>query len=51
MQQRGVVLAVVLLAAAACCQAYYLPGTYPQEFRKGDIIQGEQERGRGRVLP
>lgn len=33
------VLAVCLMLRL--CSAYYLPGTYPQEFFKGDQIQGE----------
>jgi transmembrane 9 superfamily protein 2/4 len=33
------VAALVLLAGAA--RAYYLPGTYPQEFLIGDVIQAE----------
>lgn len=37
------VAALVLLAGAA--QAYYLPGTYPQEFLIGDVIQGEHLGG------
>lgn len=41
------VAALVLLAGAA--QAYYLPGTYPQEFLIGDVIQGEHLGG-GAVL-
>ena len=32
--------AALLLAWAACCTAYYLPGTYPQEFFLGQNIQG-----------
>ena len=32
--------AALLLAWAACCTAYYLPGTYPQEFFLGQTIQG-----------
>lgn len=39
------VAALVLLAGAA--QAYYLPGTYPQEFLIGDVIQGEWTRAAG----
>ena len=34
--------ACVVLVAAGCSQAYYLPGTYPQEFSMGQTIQGEQ---------
>lgn len=33
-------LALFLGAQMACC--YYLPGTYPQEFLQGDIIQGKR---------
>ena len=42
-----------LLALLCCLRAasgYYLPGTYPQEFLVGDVIQGERgrsEEGRG----
>ena len=43
-----------LLALLCCLQAvsaYYLPGTYPQEFLVGDVIQGERglEAGSGRI--
>ena len=34
-----------LLALLCCLQAasgYSLPGTYPQEFLVGDVIQGER---------
>lgn len=35
----------VLLALASSAVGYYLPGTYPQEFLKGDIIQGKRVAG------
>lgn len=25
--------------------AYYVPGTYPEEFQKGDLLQGEALEG------
>jgi hypothetical protein len=31
---------LVLLVSASCGSAYYLPGTYPQEFFKGDTVRG-----------
>lgn len=37
------VLALILLCSTMCFEvasAYYLPGTYPQEFRVGDRLQG-----------
>jgi hypothetical protein len=34
-----------LLAALAPIQAYYVPGTYPQEFYKGDQLQGAAAKG------
>lgn len=37
--RRLLVVAALLLAGAA--QAYYLPGTYPQEFYIGDVIPGQ----------
>lgn len=43
------VAALLLLAGAA--RAYYLPGTYPQEFLIGDVIQGEWTRGAGDCRP
>ena len=36
-----VALACAYLLAATGCMAYYLPGTYPQEFFMGQSIQGE----------
>lgn len=36
-----VCLAVVLALGAELAGAYYLPGTYPQEFAKGSSIEGE----------
>mmetsp|Transcript_15649 Transcript_15649/g.38973 ORF Transcript_15649/g.38973 Transcript_15649/m.38973 type:complete len:700 (-) Transcript_15649:257-2356(-) len=33
----GVMLALLALAISA--RAYYVPGTYPQEFKKGDLLQ------------
>lgn len=35
------VLLAVLLALASQATGYYLPGTYPQEFNVGDLIQAE----------
>ena len=39
----GVHLRVALLSLAfcSCSHAYYLPGTYPQEFVLGQNLQGE----------
>ncbi len=33
--------ACALIALACCSHAYYLPGTYPQEFTMGQNLQGE----------
>ena len=33
--------AFTLIALACCSHAYYLPGTYPQEFTMGQNLQGE----------
>ena len=33
--------ALLLLAALGAASAYYVPGTYPQEFFVGDKLQGE----------
>jgi hypothetical protein len=33
---------LLLLAVLRCSQAYYLPGTYPQEFVLGQNLQGGQ---------
>ncbi len=40
------ILAALLLLGSA--QAYYVPGTYPQEFKVGDVLQGG---ARGDLLP
>lgn len=32
--------AAFILVCLACSHAYYLPGTYPQEFFKGDTVAG-----------
>ncbi|GFH18169.1 transmembrane 9 superfamily member [Haematococcus lacustris] len=38
-------LAVALVVASiACVSAYYVPGTYPQEFRVGAVLNGELRR-------
>ena len=40
-------LAVTLLAPRRAA-GYYLPGTYPREFRRGDVVQGmRREKGKG----
>ncbi len=39
MLRTGGLLALLLCLGTA--SAYYLPGTYPQEFLVGDVIQGE----------
>ena len=31
---------LLLIAVLRCSQAYYLPGTYPQEFVLGQNLQG-----------
>lgn len=36
--------ALAFLAACRPASAYYLPGTYPQEFLVGDVIQGERQK-------
>ncbi len=36
----GVMRAAVLLSLLSCSFAYYLPGTYPQEFFLGQTVQG-----------
>ena len=36
----GVVLVLVAVASLTACSAYYLPGTYPQEFLKGQKLRG-----------
>ena len=33
--------ALLLLATLNVASAYYVPGTYPQEFFVGDHLQGE----------
>lgn len=33
-------LGAMLLALGGVARAYYVPGTYPQEFRVGDQLQG-----------
>ena len=33
--------ACALIILACCSHAYYLPGTYPQEFTMGQNLQGE----------
>ena len=35
---------LALLCCLQAASAYYLPGTYPQEFLVGDVIQGEEGR-------
>lgn len=42
---RRLLAVAALLMAAGAAQAYYLPGTYPQEFLIGDVIQGERGQG------
>ena len=42
--------ALALLLGAQMAFCYYLPGTYPQEFLQGDIIQGVRVLG-GAALP
>lgn len=32
---------LLLLAGLLCAQGYYVPGTYPQEFKKGAQLQGK----------
>ena len=32
--------AALVLLLVQLASAYYLPGTYPQEFHKGDTLQG-----------
>ena len=32
---------LLLLTFCSCSHAYYLPGTYPQEFVLGQNLQGE----------
>lgn len=39
---RPVLGALALLLGAQMASCYYLPGTYPQEFLQGDIIQGKR---------
>ena len=36
----GVLLVFVAVASLTACSAYYLPGTYPQEFLKGQKLRG-----------
>ena len=38
---RRALLALVAAASLSACSAYYLPGTYPQEFTKGQKLRGE----------
>ena len=37
-------LLVLALASASGCAAYYLPGTYPQEFVLGQVLRGTHAR-------
>ena len=37
----------LLLGLACCSSAYYLPGTYPQEFSMGQSLQGEALKDAG----
>lgn len=39
---------VVLASLTATALGYYVPGTYPQEFREADLLQGAVA-GRGRA--
>ena len=41
----GARVCLLLALAAAATHAYYVPGTYPQEFWPGDVIQGERGPG------
>ena len=41
MQPGRALQACALIALACCSHAYYLPGTYPQEFTMGQNLQGE----------
>ena len=36
----GLIRAAVVLSFFSCSFAYYLPGTYPQEFFLGQTLQG-----------
>ena len=38
---RPALLVLVAAASLSACSAYYLPGTYPQEFTKGQKLRGE----------
>lgn len=40
MRSWGALRACVLVALACSSHAYYLPGTYPQEFTMGKNLQG-----------
>jgi len=40
----GVLLLLAAVASLTACSAYYLPGTYPQEFLKGQKLRGANDR-------
>jgi hypothetical protein len=40
----GMMRAAILLFFVSCSFAYYLPGTYPQEFFLGQTLQGTDLR-------
>ena len=40
----GVLLVLLTAGSLIACSAYYLPGTYPQEFTKGQTLRGAIDR-------
>lgn len=51
MRPCGALQACALIALACCSHAYYLPGTYPQEFTMGQNLQGEGSSDAFRIVP
>lgn len=41
--RRGLGVLGLLMALVVCTHGYYVPGTYPQEFKKGDFLQGKAQ--------
>ena len=48
MAQRLLAASAAVLLLAQLAAGYYLPGTYPREFKEGQVLQGERGGAGGR---